>query len=260
MISVLIPTYNQPEALDLCLQSLILGQDELNEVIVIENGYCEQNQQVFEKWKKHINVLPFEENVGMSRALNMGVYNATCNNILITHDDMVFPKKWDYKLSTFTKYKNAVITLNSIEPTPSMFKQFNIKDLGRNPSSFNLQKFWEYEENICLDKIDESGSTFPFMMNKYDYLRIGGFDDNYPGPWVVDWEFFLKCKMSNMKMIRTYNCYLYHFVSLSTRTPEKIIENKTIEQQCHNFAYYKWGSFIFHNPENNDKFINIYNK
>ncbi len=32
----------------------------------------------------------------------------------------------------------------------------------------------------------------------------GGFDESYPGPWVVDWEFFLKCRLNGMKMLRTY--------------------------------------------------------
>jgi len=259
MISLIIPTYNQPEALDLCLKSAINGQKNKNQIIVVENGYCEENQPILNKWKQHIDVLSFEENVGMNRALNIGVYNASHRKIFLIHDDMVLPSHWDESMST-AYGPNSVVTPNTIEPNPSMFRQFNIKDLGRKPNNFNMANFLSYEKNISEDKIDETGSTFPFMMDKYDYIMLGGFDENYPGPWVVDWEFFMKCKMKGMKMLRTYNCHLYHFVSLATRTPEKIQENAEIEQQCRDYAYYKWGSHIFHNPENNDKFINIYSK
>jgi hypothetical protein len=134
-----------------------------------------------------------------------------------------------------------------------MFQQFEIKDMGRDPKTFDLEAFHDYtpikEGWFC----DETGSTFPFLINKYDYLKIGGFDESYPGPWVVDWEFFMKCKMSGMKMLRTYNCHFYHFVSLGTRTPEKVIQNQQIEHQCHEYFYYKWGKTPHHDPVNNSK-------
>ena len=41
------------------------------------------------------------------------------------------------------------------------------------------------------------GYTLPIFMSKYDYKRIGGWDETYPGGWVVDCEFFLKCSLNN---------------------------------------------------------------
>ena len=92
-------------------------------------------------------------------------------------------------------------------------------------------------------------------MSKIDYLKIGGWEETYPGPWVVDWEFFMKCEMNGMKMLRSYSCHFYHFVSIGTRTPEKIIENQQIEQACHEYFQYKWGTYAKHNPVNNSKLI-----
>ena len=52
----------------------------------------------------------------------------------------------------------AVITPNQIEPYPSMFKQFHIKDLGRTFSEFDLETFWLYDYHYASgDKKDESG-------------------------------------------------------------------------------------------------------
>jgi hypothetical protein len=56
-------------------------------------------------------------------------------------------------------------------------------------------------------------------------------------------------------MLRTYNCHFYHFVSLGTRTPEKVQENQQIEQDCHAYGNYKWGTNIKHNPINNEKYL-----
>ena len=254
MISVIIPTYKEPEALDLCLRSAIKGQINNNEIIVVVDGYYSINKEVLEKHKDKINILNLEENVGMIRAMNLGIYNASNNLILITNDDNVFPYHWDEFLEK--QYQpNSVLSINQIEPTPSMFKQFHIKNLGRDPKTFDLEEFWKYEANISMNQINKSGSTFPFLINKYDYLKIGGFDETYPGPWVVDWEFFMKCQMSGMEMLRTYNYHFYHFVSLGTRTPEKVIQNQQIEQQCHEYFHYKWGTYAKHNPEDNSKMI-----
>jgi len=254
LISVVIPTYKEPEALDLTLRSCIEGQVNNNEIIVVVDGFYDINKEVLDKWKDHISILNLPENVGMIKAMNLGIYNASHELVFNVQDDNVFPEEWDIRL--LTNYKsNSVLTPNQIEPTPSMFPQFHIKDLGRNPKTFDLNKFWEYEGNISNQHKDSTGSTFPFLIAKQDYLKIGGIDESYPGPWVCDWEFFMKCRMNGMEMLRTYNVHFYHFVSLGTRTPEKVQLNQQIEMACHEYAKYKWGDYIKHNPVDNSKYV-----
>jgi len=254
MISVIIPTYKEPEVLDLCLRSAIEGQKNKNQIIVVVDGYYDLNKEVLEKYKDSIDILDLGENQGLCRATNLGVYNAQYDKILIVNDDNVFPSNWDtYLTKIYTP--NSVIAPNQIEPTPSMFRQFHIKDLGRDPKTFDLKAFWKYEATLIENKIEETGSTLPIFMSKYDYLKVGGWDESYPGAWVVDWEFFMKCEMNRIKMLRTYNCHFYHFVSIGTKTPNRIADSQAKEQACHEYFYYKWGTYARHNPENNSKLI-----
>ena len=81
MISVILPTYKSPDALDLCLKSCIEGQTQKNEIIVIVDGFYDINKDVLEKWSAHIDVLNMEENVGLCRGTNLGVYNAKYERI-----------------------------------------------------------------------------------------------------------------------------------------------------------------------------------
>ena len=250
MISVIIPTYKEPEVLDVCLQSAINGQKRNNQIIVVVDGFYEINKEVLNKYKDSIEVLVLEENVGLCKATNLGVYNAKFDKILIVNDDNAFPEAWDQVL--LEEYKPGyVLTPNQIEPTPSIFRQFNIKDLGRDPKTFNINDFWEYEFEVTEDKIEETGSTLPIFMNKYDYIKLGGWDENYEAGMVADWDFFLKCALSNLKMIRTYNCHFYHFASISTNGEKR----QQAEQKGHEYAKYKWGSYIYSHPETNLKFI-----
>ena len=163
--------------------------------------------------------------------------------------------EWDIELLK-DYIPNSVISPNQIEPTPSMFKQFHIKDCGRDPKTFSLENYWKYEEPLRGHLTDESGSTLPIFMSKIDYLRLGGWDENYEMGMVADWDFFLKCQLSGLKMLRTYECHFYHFVSLSTTdSPEKQLKRQQSEQNGHAYAHYKWGNYIRHNPENNLKYI-----
>jgi glycosyltransferase involved in cell wall biosynthesis len=252
MISVIIPTYKEPEYLDLCLRSAFEGQVNENEIIVVVDGFLELNKPVLDKYPK-VNILDLGTNKGLSVATNWGVYNATNDYILVVNDDNVFPKDWDIELEPYL-IKGRVITPNEMEPNPSMFTQKHIKDLGKSPSEFDLYQFWEYEKNLMRSP-SLTGSTLPFAMYKYDYLAIGGWDIMYPSPHVVDWDFFLKCEYFGFEMLRIYK-HFYHFCGAATRpTPEQSEESTRKEMLAHKFFATKWDGGAEHNSQNNSKLL-----
>jgi GT2 family glycosyltransferase len=251
MISVIVPTYQSPAALDLCLRSAIEGQQNKNQIIVVVDGFYDLNKHILERWKDSIDVLTLESNLGLCRATNLGVYNAKHDKILIVNDDNVFPRFWDTTLEDDWE-DGAVITPNQIEPHPSIFKQFYIENLGTDPKTFNLEEYWLFDYHYASgDKKEESGSTLPIFMNKYDYLRIGGWDENYELGMVADWDFFLKCQLSGLRMIRTWNCHFYHFASVSTNGEKR----QQAELNGHEYALYKWGAYIKHDVMTNLKHL-----
>ena len=236
--------------LDLCLRSAIEGQQNKNQIIVVVDGFYDLNKEVLEKWSDYIDILNLEQNVGLCRGTNLGVYNAKYEKILIVNDDNVFPKDWDIILK-LNWSDGALISPNQIEPYPSMFSQFHIKDLGKNISEFDLDKFWEYEKSIATEKQDRFGSTLPIFMSKLDYLKIGGWDENYELGMVADWDFFLKADLNKISLIRLYDLHFYHFASASTNGEAR----KRAEINGHTYAKYKWGEYIKHDPKTNKKFI-----
>jgi glycosyltransferase involved in cell wall biosynthesis len=256
MISVVIPTYKSPEALDLCLRSIISGQKNNNEILVVVDGFFDTNKTILEKYSNNIRILNLLHNVGTCKASNIGVYHTSHEKVLLANDDNVFPNDWDVLLENDYE-PNSIISVNQIEPFPSIFRQIHIKNLGRDPSSFDLENFWKYSESISSQKKEFTGSTFPILFSKFDCLRVGGFDENYPSQSgaVSDWDFFLKCSLSNISLIRTYSCHFYHFVSLSRKLPEQAEKQAKEEQLCHEYARMKWGRYIQHNPINNQKYI-----
>lgn len=258
MISVIIPTLNTPAALDLCLKSAIIGQDLINDIVVVLDGDFDTNKHVLEKYKNFIRPIILSKNMGTCKATNIGVYESKNRNILIVNDDNVFPKNWDTILLEHD-IKNSVIAPNQIEPYNSIFRQFDIQDLGRDPNTFDLENFWKYEQTLRNSKVDETGSTFPVYVDKFNYLRCGGFDSDYPSPsgFVADWEFFMKCEMNGLKMLRSYKLLFYHFVSVTAKSSEQISKSKKYEKDSHVYFSYKWGSPAQHDPSNNSKLLRI---
>jgi len=49
MISLIIPTYRNPEFLDICLRSALEGQDNKNEIIVIVDGFVEESKHILNR-------------------------------------------------------------------------------------------------------------------------------------------------------------------------------------------------------------------
>ena len=250
MISVIIPTYQSPEALDLCLKSAIEGQVNKNQIIVVVDGFYDINKEVLEKYVEHIEILHLENNVGLCRGTNLGVYNAEHERILIVNDDNVFPKAWDIILEVAYN-SNFVISPNQIEPRPSMFSQFNINDLGTDPKTFDLKRFWDYSYQISQNLTEDNGSTLPIFMSREKYIALGGWDENYEQGMVADWDFFLKCQLMGLSMMRTYNCHFYHFASVSVNGEKRA----KAEMNGHEYARYKWGVYLKHNPQNNLKYL-----
>ena len=255
MISVIIPTYKNPEYLDLCLKSAMDQQDNKNEIIVAVDGFYEESKQVLEKYKDHISVLDLGHNQGMQQALNLGVINASNEKIFIVNDDNVFCSGWDTVIEK-SLVKNKVLTLNQIEPEGPGIFNFPVKDFGRTPEAFDYDTFIEYEKSIKQEGLTLDGGIFPFAMYKKDYMIVGGFDVLYQSPFICDWDFFLKLDLNGLGFIRTHEAHLYHFGSTATKNGKEGVRFKASEKPAADLFTYKWGirpslyDNLSHNPKN----------
>jgi GT2 family glycosyltransferase len=253
-ISVVIPTHRNPSYLNLCLRSIFEEQEQENQIIVVVDGFMEESRAVLERYPK-VEVVEFEENKGQMIAHNTGVTLAECERVLIVNDDNVFPRLWDYHLH---RIKTPFAwSINQIEPRPSIFKSFIIKDFGTTPETFDYVAFRKYQDEIICPRdafgspIGRDGGTWPLFIRKKDYMGIGGFDLSFPSPAVADHDLFLRLGMMDVKCGRFFGTHLYHFSGAGTkRTPEQAHQHMLKEQQSHEHFMWKWG-FASRFDENN---------
>jgi glycosyltransferase involved in cell wall biosynthesis len=257
MISVIIPSYRNPKCLDICLESVLKTQTYSNEIIVVLDGFANESKHIVEKYQDKVYFLPLEENQGMQYALNIGVYNASNEWILIVNDDNVFPQDWD-KILYEDKQDKLIITPNQIERKPSIFN-FIIGDFG-GVDDFNLNQYLIEEPKTRTNTLTENGEIFPFLIQKKYYMVVGGFDIWYPSPFICDWDFFLKLEMINLNFLRSNKLAFYHFGSMATKNgneKDKFNQSETIAAQMFD---YKWGFNPIRNIDNSHRLKNTYVK
>jgi glycosyltransferase involved in cell wall biosynthesis len=248
--SVIIPSYNQPDYLNLCLKSCFESfEGTRHEIVVVLDGHSELYHNVVSEWEQYVKFIVLEENMGLAYATNIGVLNSKHDNIVIVNDDNLFPMGWDSILDQ-TFRKGILLVPNQIEPKPSIFKQFKIcPELDIEPNKFDLNSWFDWEFDLRENKIDDNGWTLPIVIHKSDYWMVGGWDTQYDSPHVVDWDFFYKLKLAGLKSVRTYKCNFYHFGSKSARTPDSYQK----EEHAHAFFAKKWGAYCFSDPITNEK-------
>ena len=254
MISIIIPTYRNPEYLDICLKSCIEQQYNKNQIIVAVDGFIEESQHILDKYQDSINVLNLGENQGMQTALNLAVMNATNEKIFVVNDDNVFCKHFDLEIEQEFG-EEIVLTINQIEPTGPGIFNFPVKDFGRNPKEFKYDDFIKYEKSIRKNELTADGGIFPFAMYKKYYMAVGGFDVMYKSPFICDWDFFLKLELIGLNFAKSHNAHLYHFGSTATKNGKESDRFKASENPAAQTFMYKWGipPQLFKNNSHNPK-------
>lgn len=257
MISVVVPSYKNPNCLDICIKSFLDTQDNItNELICIIDGYPDMYQHIQKLYYSHTNIhiLINDQNKGMPFSINRGVYHAVNSKILVINDDNVFPMSWDSLLGKYND-PNLVISPNQIERNPSIFN-FIQYDFG-GVDDFRYKDFLTQEPFMRKDELSNDGEIFPFLIDKKLFMAVGGFDLIYPSPFVCDWDFFLKLEILGINFARTRAINFYHFGSIATKkSADKHDANKFSESEqlaAHIFLQ-KWGFYpSINRPSNSHK-------
>lgn len=242
MISVVIPSYKNATYLNLCLQSAIEYQHDLNQIIVVLDGPDEEGKEVATQFSDAVDLIELETNRGESVAHNIGVTLAESNRILIVNSDNVFPPEWDTKLNAvFDPAK--IFSPNQIEPETSIFSSFHIRDLGKTPETFQFDTFEKISNELSNNSIVTSpdGQTWPVFMDKKWYMILGGIDERFPFTAAADWDFFMRAELAGLICERLNTVNFYHFAGAGTRTPESMERRQQREMQSFEYFLWKWG-------------------
>jgi glycosyltransferase involved in cell wall biosynthesis len=251
-VTIVIPHYDTEKAnrsLKECLTSLVESEFPLENIIVSFNGeVCSELYPDGVRWL-------YVPEQGQCRAVNAAVAISSTPWIMVTNNDMIYPKDWferltdimiaepDEDLTGSNKVEklqrhNLVVSPQLIEPNdgaPTFRRYF----CGGAGGDFDKKRFMEYVEKEHVSVGLRSGFNLPFLIKRSVWNMIGGYDVNYD-PWGSnsDSDLEYKLKLAGVPMIQNTNCPVYHF-SMTSGTFEP--QNSSFWQK--NFAYFeeKWG-------------------
>jgi len=187
ILSVIIVSYNSSSFLELCLHSVAKAISQLeieSEVIVVDNSSSDDSCEVLNNKFSFVKLIQNDENIGFSKANNLGVSKAKGKYICILNPDTVLQENTFDKILKFYKSNikvgfvgcqmidgNGMFLKESKRVIPSIFSSF-MKVLG-------ISKF--YYSALDKDKrgyIDILAGAFMFV-EKTIYDSVKGFDEDY---------------------------------------------------------------------------------
>lgn len=215
MFSILIPSVDNFEYLNLTIKSLKKNSNFNHEIIVFLSSYKEKHIEILKKLP--IIIKKSHKRIGMCTAVNKLSDLATMKYIMYAHDDMYFCPKWDIHLLNEAKLiKNEEFYLSSTLIEPYTGGQI-FYDFGKDIKSFDeinlLKKFNSF------DFPDINGSNWaPHLILKKTWDRVGGFSEEFdPGP-SSDPDLNMKLwNIGNRIYKGVSKSRVYHFGSIVTK-------------------------------------------
>lgn len=181
--SIIIPTYNRPERLEQCLQSIasLNYPTECFEVIVVDDGSQIPLTTVNTKFDEHFSLqLIRQSNTGPAHARNTGATLAQGRYLVFTDDDCQPEPDWLRVLAESTvDGANVLIggrTINALE-----------NNLYSTASQLLIDYLYSY-----FNRGQSKGTFFAsnnFAMPRAIFQKIGGFDVSFPLAAGEDREF-----------------------------------------------------------------------
>ncbi|BAQ64044.1 glycosyltransferase family 2 protein [Geminocystis sp. NIES-3709] len=211
-ISIVIPTYNRPEKLKNCLQSLTKLDYNKNsfEVIVVDDGSPQSLESIISYFQPLINLKCIQQkNLGPATARNKGVSQAQGEYMAFTDDDCEVTPLW---LSIFAD--------GFAQNPDAILGGFIINKLKENIYSEASQKLVDYLYSY-YNAIPEQSKFFTsnnFAISKIIFQKIGGFNTTFPLAAAEDRELCDRLYSQGYKMIYLPKAQVEHSHYLTLKT------------------------------------------
>lgn len=211
LFSIIIPTYNRPERLSNCLESLTqLDYPRADfEVVVVDDGSKMSLEPFVAAVKDKLNLTFVRQtNAGPASARNTGAFKAQGKYLVFTDDDCTPASDWLSKLAArFSTAPSSMIgghTINALkENVYSIASQTLIDYLYEYYNNNSVQPNFFASNNIALP-----AETFRLL---------GGFDTSFPLAAAEDREFCDRWLYKGYKMVYAPEVQVYHTHELTLR-------------------------------------------
>jgi len=233
--TLLIPTWNNLDYLQLCINSIRKNSFYEIQIIVVVNEGTDGTLE-WVAGQNEIDYIFSEKNIGICFALNSSRSLVKSEYIVYVNDDMYLLPNWDlelYKDISKIGTKSFMLSSTMIEPYDTGNKSIVIKNYGTNTENFNESLL--LKEYATLARDDWSGSSWPPNVVHVDiWDLVGGLSIEFSPGFGSDPDFARKLYEAEVRYFKGIGSSLvYHFGSKSTKRLRK--------NNGRNMFLHKWG-------------------
>ena len=208
-ISIVIPTYNRPERLEQCLESIARLDYPSNrfEVIVVDDGSRISLEPIAVKFEDCISInLIRQSNAGPASARNTGAAAAQGDYLIFTDDDCQPHPDWLKTLTQAIKdFPNTLIGGHTINALPN--------NLYSSASQLLIDYLYDYYNQQKEEATFFASNNFALPRKLYQQLE--GFDTSFPLAAGEDREFCDRWLHQGLKMHYAQAMQIHHAHTLT---------------------------------------------
>lgn len=222
MVSIVIPSKDNPEVLERCLRSIYekTGYDNY-EVIVVDNGSAGSVRAKLMILEKELGFAYYYKpmDFNFSVMVNYGVNQARGEYVLLLNDDCeVLDGEWLTRMLGQAQLPHVgAVGAKLLYPNSDLIQHAGVTNLAVGPAH-KLQQFRDsvsfyYGRNrMVYDYIGVTAACI--LVSKKIYLEVGGFDENIRVAF-NDVDFCFKLIEAGYYNVQRNDVILYHYESLS---------------------------------------------
>jgi GT2 family glycosyltransferase len=210
-VTIVIPIYNNLEITLECLRSLQLAALESEiEIIVIDDASADFSVEVFENIRG-IRYVRLCENVGYTKATNIGASYAKGNYIfLLNNDAVVIPGCIPQLLKCFSSQPNVGIVGATL-----LNADYSVQESGsqvfRDGSGRNLGSgFHVSDPRLQFSREVDYCSAAAIMVKRTLWLSVSGFDERFAPAYFEDTDLCFAAWKNDLKVVVSNNAYVIH--------------------------------------------------
>ncbi|HAG16737.1 MAG TPA: hypothetical protein DCG69_09520 [Bacteroidales bacterium] len=239
--SIIIPTWNNLEYLQLCLYSLRKNSTFNNQIILAINEGTDGTLEWVEA-QQDIDFIHSKTNMGVSFAVNACRQAVKADYIVYMNDDMYVYPEWDKMLLNEIRSLNTdyfFLSSSLVEPQKNNNPNYIsvIRNYGTSVETFDEEKLLSEQNDFEIT--NWQGSSWPpNVVHKNIWDLVGGYSlEFYPG-FYSDPDFSMKlCKAGVREFYGVGKSKVYHF---GERTTRKMKKNDQVNRGSVLFLQ-KWG-------------------
>ena len=218
VFSILIPTWNNLEYIQLCVESIQKNSAYPHQIILIINEGIDGTSQ----WAKEKEVADYvlaNENIGICFGLNSARKLILSPYVMYMNDDMYVLPSWDVPLvDTIIEipHKMWMLSATMIEGIDTGNQCVVVRNFGSNPSTFNRESCDREYQNLVRN--DWAGSTWPPNVMPLElWDLVGGMSVEFSPGMYSDPDLSHKLFLAGVRYFKGVGSSLvYHFGSKST--------------------------------------------